>query len=62
MKTLKLLLHGEVTSITEQKGEKESCGPACSGVISSSLPETPASFLRLHWDPHAQKLGAHPAS
>ena len=62
MKTLKLLLHGEVTSITERRGEKESYGPACLGVTSSSLPETPASFPCLHWDQYAQKLGVHAAS
>ena len=54
-KTRKLLLRGEVTLpiITEHKGEKESYGPGCLGVISSSLPETPASLPCPRWDPHA---------
>lgn len=63
MKTPKLLLCGEMTVfiITEHKGRKGNHGPGCLGTVSSSLPEIPASFLPLPWDPHAQKLGVHSA-
>lgn len=61
MKTPKLLLRGEMTMfiITEHKGRKGNHGPGCLGTISSSLPEIPASFLPLPWDPHTQKRGVH---